>query len=76
LVPAGARSDEIAAKGYLKALQTTWIEGTFGYFGFSPRKLELLCGATGSAQRRDELLAKSYEIGLRLPLPGTVDQTG
>lgn len=70
LVPAGARSDEIADGGYLDAMQTAWIDGTFGYFGFSPRKLELLCGSTGSSERRKALLDKSYQIGLTLPAPG------
>ncbi len=56
LVPAGARSDEIVRKGYLAALETVWMKETFGYFGFSPRRLELLCGATGSKKRRQEIL--------------------
>ena len=41
LIPAGARSDEIENEGYLAAMETAWTKGTFGYFGFSPRKLEL-----------------------------------
>ncbi len=69
LIPAGARSDEMEAEGYLAALETAWIKGTFGYFGFSPRKLELLCGATGSAERRKALLDRSYKVGLTLPHP-------
>ncbi len=67
LVPAGARSDEMAERGYLEALETAWIKGTFG---FSPRRLELLCGATGSARRRQALLEKSFEAGYALASPG------
>lgn len=63
LVPAGARSDEIEALGYLEAMQTAWAKGTFGYFGFRPFHLELLCGATGSAARRDALLKRCYDLG-------------
>ena len=63
LVPAGARSDEIEGEGYLNAMETSWIKGTLGYFGISPRRLELLCGATGSPGRRRALLDRSYEIG-------------
>ena len=69
LIPAGARSDEMEKAGYLAALETAWIKGTFGYFGFAPRKLELLYGSTGSLGRRQSLLAKSYKIGLTLPPP-------
>ena len=70
LVSAGARSDEMAARGYLSALETTWIKGTFGYFGFSPRKLEVLFGAKGSLARRQSLLQQSYRAGFELPSPG------
>ncbi|WP_127112264.1 NAD(P)H-dependent oxidoreductase [Shimia sediminis] len=70
LVPAGARSDEMAEKGYASALETAWIDGTFGYFGFSPRRLELLYGSTGSPERRQGLLQRSHEIGLGLVDPG------
>ncbi len=66
LVPAGASSDEIDTQGYRAAMETAWIKGTFGFFGFSPRKLELLCGTQGSAKRRAGLLARSYEIGAQL----------
>ena len=45
LIPAGASSDEMAAKGYAAAIETAWTQGTFGYFGFSPRRIELLCGS-------------------------------
>lgn len=74
LVPAGARSDEIVNEGYLEALETAWTKGTFGYFGFSPRKLELLYGSTGSAERRKALLRQSYEAGLSMVQPAARDQ--
>tara|TARA_R110000751_G_scaffold307889_2_gene433777 strand:+ start:107178 stop:107783 length:606 start_codon:yes stop_codon:yes gene_type:complete len=69
LIPAGARSDEMDDAGYRSALETAWIKGTFGYFGFSPRRLELLCGSTGSSKRRKALLEKCYQIGLELAPP-------
>lgn len=69
LVPAGARSDEMADKGYLNALETAWLRGTFGYFGFSPRKLEILYGAKGSLSRRKSLLEQSYRAGYDLRAP-------
>lgn len=69
LIPAGARSDEVETEGYLAALETVWTQGTLGYFGFSPRKLELLYGATGSASRRAALLEQSHQCGLTLPSP-------
>jgi len=69
LIPAGARSDEMERRGHLDALETAWIKGTFGYFGFSPRRLELLYGATGSAQRRQALLEHSYHLGLTIAAP-------
>lgn len=71
LVPAGARFDEIRDEGHLSAMETAWIDGTFGYFGLSPRKLELLCGSTGSLERRNKLLARSFQIGVTLPPPQT-----
>ena len=70
LIPAGSRSDELETEGYLAALETTWSKGTFGYFGFSPRRLEVLCGSQGSEERRKALLETSYSIGLTLPPPG------
>ena len=76
LVPAGARSDEMARKGQTAALETLWHEGTFGYFGFSPRRLELLHGATGSAERRAALLARAFELGRTLPEPGAGEPKG
>lgn len=69
LIPAGARSDEMEAAGYLDAIETVWTQGTFGYFGFSPRKIELLYGSTGSAERRKALLDQSYDLGFNLPAP-------
>ncbi len=69
LVPAGARSDEMERAGYLQALETSWMQGTFGYFGFSPRKLVILHGSTGSESRRKALLHKCNTIGQTLPVP-------
>ena len=69
LTPAGERSNEMEERGYTKALETDWINGTFGYFGFSPRKLELLNGSTGSLERRKGLLELSYRAGLELIEP-------
>ena len=66
LVPAGARSDEMEEAGYTAALETSWIDGTFGYFGFSPRRLELLNGSTGSDARRAALLERSYRCGVEV----------
>jgi NAD(P)H dehydrogenase (quinone) len=63
LVPAGARSDDMERAGHRAALETAWIDGTFGYFGLTPRRLEILNGATGSDTRRAALLARCYEIG-------------
>ena len=73
LIPAGARSDEMKDAGYLAALETAWVDGTFGYFGFSPRKLEVLCGTTGSQERRQALLAQSYQVGLTLAPPDAAE---
>ncbi len=73
LIPAGAQSDEMENEGYLAALETAWIKGTFGYFGFSPRKLELLYGSTGSLKRRQSLLEKSYQTGLTLAAPKQIE---
>ncbi len=69
LIPAGARSDEMQDEGYLRAMETCWTKGTFGYFGFSPRRLEVLNGSTGSPQRRQRLLEKCYQVGLTMPEP-------
>ncbi|MGJ8610813.1 MAG: NAD(P)H-dependent oxidoreductase [Octadecabacter sp.] len=69
LVPAGARSDEMADSGYTAALETQWINGTFGYFGFSPRELVLLNGSKGSQARREGLLKRAYDTGVTPPEP-------
>ncbi|MEQ8898361.1 MAG: NAD(P)H-dependent oxidoreductase [Roseovarius sp.] len=69
LVPAAARSDEVEKEGYLAAMETAWIKGTLGYFGFSPRRLELLHGSKGSPDRRQALLETSYRAGLTLSPP-------
>ncbi|MEM6986961.1 MAG: NAD(P)H-dependent oxidoreductase [Pseudomonadota bacterium] len=69
LIPAGARSDEMAESGYLAALETAWIQGTFGYFGLSPRQLTPLYGSTGSDERRAALLVQAYQTGLDLAPP-------
>ncbi len=74
LIPAGARSDEMENEGYLAALETAWTKGTFGYFGFVRRKLEVLNGSTGSARRRKALLEKAYQIGFTLALPDEAEQ--
>ncbi|MGC1504927.1 MAG: hypothetical protein WA782_12410 [Sulfitobacter sp.] len=50
-------------KVYLAALETAWITGTFGYFGFIRRELKMLNGSTGSAARRDRLLETAYPAG-------------
>lgn len=70
LIPAGAGSEEMENAGYLAGLETAWLKGTFGYFGFSPRKLKVLCGSTGSSKRRKSLLHQSYQVGLTLAPPG------
>ncbi|SLN55697.1 NAD(P)H-dependent oxidoreductase [Pseudooctadecabacter jejudonensis] len=67
LIPAGTRSDEMEAEGYTDALSTLWMNGTFGYFGLAPRRIELLCGSTGSDSRRATLLDRAYHAGLTLP---------
>lgn len=69
LIPAGAQADEMAGKGHLAALETNWLAGTFGYFGFSPRKLEILYGATGPLADRKALLEQSYRAGADLAAP-------
>jgi NAD(P)H dehydrogenase (quinone) len=69
LAPAGVRSGEMEDAGYLAALETVWIKGTFGYFGLSPRRLEVLYGSNGSPERRRSLLEKSYQVGLTVAAP-------
>lgn len=71
LVPAGARSDEMEEESYTEALETAWIKGTFGYFGLSPRRLELLHGSTGSKSRRTALLQRSFQCGVDLAEPAS-----
>lgn len=71
LIPAGARSDEMQSEGYTAALETAWIKGTFGYFGFADRKIVLLNGSTGSAPRREALLRQAYQTGHGLRAPVT-----
>ena len=73
LVPAGARADTMRNAGYLNAMETAWINGTFGYFGLAPRKLELLHGSTGSPERRQARLEQSYQAGLNLAPPKVPD---
>jgi len=69
LVPAGARSDEMDSAGYAAALETAWIDGTFGYFGFTKRDLVVLNGSTGSEARRNKLLARARSAGETLEPP-------
>ena len=69
LVPAGARSDEMQDKGYLAAIETAWLAGTFGYFGFVRRDLKILNGSKGSDARRGGLLDTAYHCGLTLAGP-------
>lgn len=69
LIPAGTRSDEIQSQGYAAAMETAWIKGTLGYFGFSPRRMELLCGSTGSLPRRKALLDHCIKLGRTMPPP-------
>lgn len=69
LIPAGARSDEMEKAGYTASLECMWTRGTFGYFGLSPRRIELLHGSTGSPERRADLLKRSYNAGRTLPSP-------
>ncbi len=71
LVPAGARSDEMEEQGYQDALETGWIKGTFGYFGFVRRELHVLNGSTGSQARRISLLERAYQAGFTLQAPET-----
>lgn len=66
LVPAGARSDEMDELGYTSAIETAWINGTFGYFGFTNRELILLNGSKGSKSRRENLLKRAHDAGAGL----------
>jgi NAD(P)H dehydrogenase (quinone) len=69
LIPAGARSDEMESKGYKAAIETAWMKGTFGYFGFTRRDMVLLNGSTGSDVRRKALLERAYQVGVSLEPP-------
>ena len=69
LIPAGARSDEMETEGYAASLETAWMKGTFGYFGFTSRRMELLNGSTGSAERREGLLKRPRQAGQGLQPP-------
>ncbi len=69
LIPAGAKSDEMEEKGYRGAMETAWIRGTFGYFGFTRRNLVVLNGSTGSQVRREALLERAYQTGHALRPP-------
>lgn len=71
LVPAGARSDEMSQMGYTQAIETAWMTGTFGYFGFARRDLILLNGSKGSDPRRADLLTRAYQAGQTLAAPPT-----
>lgn len=71
LVPSAARSDEMETKGYSRSIETLWTNGTFGYFGFSPRRMELLNGSKGSDWRRQGLLDRAFEAGRTLPVPAS-----
>ncbi len=72
LVPAGPRSDHMERRGHAPALDTTWMTGAPGYFGALPRRLELLIGSTASAERRDTLLQRCFDIGQTLPAPASL----
>jgi NAD(P)H dehydrogenase (quinone) len=69
LIPAGARSDEMEDMGYDTALDTAWMKGTFGYFGFSNRTLHILNGSKGSQERREGLLQCAYQAGAEISTP-------
>lgn len=66
LVPAGARSAEMQKLGYTAAIEKAWMDGTFGYFGFSRRELVLLNGSKGSKARREGLLRQAHHVGAGL----------
>ena len=69
LVPAGARSDEMENMGYTSAIEKAWMDGTFGYFGFTNRELILLNGSKGSKSRREDLLRRAHDAGVGLSAP-------
>jgi len=66
LALAGARSDMMETEGYQAALETAWTKGTFGYFGFAKRRLDVLHGSTGSEPWRQLLLERAYQAGFKL----------
>lgn len=69
LVPAAASPQSMAKTGGDQALETLWMTDTFGFFGFSPRRLEILHGSDGSLDRRKGLLQRARQIGEEIPLP-------
>ena len=69
LIPAGARSDEMQVNGTRAALETAWMNETFGYFGFVNRRIEVLNGSKGSEERRKSLLTRAFDAGFTLPAP-------
>jgi len=69
LVPAGARSDEMEELGYRQSIETAWIDGTFGYFGFVHREIIVLNGSKGSDNRREALLQRAHEAGAAMKSP-------
>lgn len=69
LMPAAARSDEMERKGHVAALETAWMQGTLGYFGFARRELVVLAGSKGSEARRAALLERAGRAGAGLRPP-------
>jgi NAD(P)H dehydrogenase (quinone) len=69
LIPAGARSDEMETLGYTNAIDTAWIKGTLGYFGFTNRTLHILNGSKGSPERRENLLLRAFKAGAEISEP-------
>ncbi|MEM1163395.1 MAG: NAD(P)H-dependent oxidoreductase [Pseudomonadota bacterium] len=63
LVPAGSSSDEMDEDGITKAITLLWDQGTMGFFGMSPRRIEFLNGSEGSEERRNGLLDRAEAIG-------------
>jgi len=54
-------------------MKTAWADGICGYFGFSPRKAKVLCGTTGSLERRQALFEQGYHVKLTLAPPDTAE---
>ncbi|MEM6621737.1 MAG: NAD(P)H-dependent oxidoreductase [Pseudomonadota bacterium] len=65
LVPAGVSPDSMGKGGYTAALETLWIDGTFGYFGMDAA-LHVLHGATGRPERRLQHLELAYGLGQKI----------